>query len=323
MRKMVGAFASAMALAIFVGVALGYFGGLVFAFDALAHFRLHLALLILPVAAIALCVRNRPALWGLGAAALLAVAGLGALAEKPGARDDAGAAGPDAEARIITVMTANLYQHNETPEIMRAALLAEDPDILVTHETGRSATAGRTSLRRHYPYRLALMTEGQELRTVLWSRYPMRKGSLLLEDAVEPTGVRAIVEIGSGREIGLLGLHFAHTLGGNQQVQIEALGAIADALPPTRIVLGDLNLTPWSWGMLRTEALTATRRIVGYRVTWFGSYRTLAGRIRALVGQPIDHVLVSPDISVEEIRTTPIPGSDHLGVFARLRVPFG
>ena len=112
-------------------VVAGYAGGLVFGLDTLAHFRLHLALAIPPVAAIALGVRHWGALWRCFVAGLLAVAGLGAVFESAPSTQAATAT----TARTITVMTANLYQENPNPELMRAALLAENPDILITHES--------------------------------------------------------------------------------------------------------------------------------------------------------------------------------------------
>ncbi|MEM7743833.1 MAG: endonuclease/exonuclease/phosphatase family protein [Pseudomonadota bacterium] len=318
MRQAVRALASTMALAVLLGVALGYGGALIFALDGLAHFRLHFLLALAPVACLALLVREWRAVFRCGVAGVLAIAGLGVMWETPAPPV---ASNPDAPA--ITVMTANLYQRNPQPELMRAALRAQDADILITNETGRSAVEGLTSLADQYPYHLVLTTRGRALRTVIWSKFPIRDGTLYLEDKVEPTGARAIVSLNPGFEIGILGVHFAHAVVGNQDIQIEALDTIAEDMPPTRIVLGDLNITPWSWAMLRTEELTGTRRVPGYRVTWRGSYYTPFGNVRALIGQPIDHVLISPDLSVEDVHTVAIPGSDHRGVVARLRLPVG
>lgn len=301
-----------VAWAILVGAVLGYGGGVVFALDALAHFRLHFLLAVPLFALIALLFRQWAVFWRLTVAAVLLVAGLGPLWETP-ARLGVG--------KPLRIMTANIYQHNRQPDAVQATFLAADADVLVTNETQKSLTRGAGSLAARYPYRLSLSTTGEVLRTVIWSRYPMREGRLLLDDLVEPTGAHAIIDLGEGFEVSVLAMHLAHPIIGNQQTQIEALDRLAEGLPYPRIVLGDFNATPWSWAVMRIEKLTGTRRIGGYRPTWAGIYPNEFGRLRALLGQPIDHILVSDTVGVVGIETVTVPGSDHKGIVADLLVP--
>lgn len=291
---------------------LGYGGGAFFALDALAHFRLHFLLFIPVVALIAVVARQWNVLWRLTVASLFLLAGLGPLWETP---ERFGVGKP------LRIMTANIYQFNRQPEEMRAVFLEANPDVLVTNETQKSLGRGSGSLAERYPYRLSLSTTGDVLRTVIWSKYPMREGQLLLDDLVEPTGAHATIDLGQGFEVTVLALHLAHPIIGNQQIQIEALDRLAEGLPTPRIVLGDFNATPWSWAVMRIEDLTGTKRIGGYRPTWFGIYPNEFGRLRALLGQPIDHVLTSETVGVVSIETVTIPGSDHKGIMADLLVP--
>lgn len=314
MRKLIRGLTSIVALAILAGVVLGFGGGLIFELDLLAHFRLHLLLLIPVVLAFALGTRAWVSLWRLVVAAVLALAGLAPVWETPG---------PSENGPALTIMTANLYQANRRPDEMRRALLQANADILVTNETAKSVQTGDPSLATLYPYRISLTTTGSILRTVIWSKLPMRDGRLYLEDQVEPTGASAIVEIAPGQEVSVLGLHFAHAVVGNQGRQIDALDRIAEGLPHPRIVMGDFNATPWSWAMQRIEILTGTRRVPGYRVTWHGRYPALFGTLRSPLGQPIDHILLSKDIRVLQIQRVFIPGSDHLGVLARIAIEDG
>ncbi|MEM1300564.1 MAG: endonuclease/exonuclease/phosphatase family protein [Pseudomonadota bacterium] len=202
-----------------------------------------------------------------------------------------------------------------------AALIAADADVLVTHETTKAMQTGVTSLALHYEYRLSLTTSGQQLRTVIWSKFPMSAGALMLEDQIEPTGAMAMVDLGGGREALIVGLHLAHSAVGNQEVQIRALGTLLDGRPHPRILLGDFNATPWSWAMHQVAELSETQRVPGYRITWAGAYPSFAGDIPAPIGQPIDHILVSPDMGVQSVETLDIPGSDHLAVKATLLIP--
>lgn len=314
MRRIVRLLIAALSLLILFGVVLGFAGPWVFALDILAHFRPHLLWLCVPVAFIAFILRRWQAVWRTVVAAVLAIGGLAPMWE--------GAAVPGT-GRAVTVMTANVYQLNPVPEAMRLALIRADADILVTNETVKSAINGPHALTGTYPYRLSLSTSGQTLRTVIWSRYPMRDGALLLEDQLTPTGARAIVEIAPELELAVLAVHFNHPVYGNQRRQIEALDVIAEALPTPRVILGDFNATPWSHAIRRAEALTGTRRIPGHRITWQGRYPAEILAVPEPIGHAIDHILLSPGIGVEAVETIMIPGSDHVAVKARIQIPQG
>lgn len=312
MRRLLGLFITLASLAVLISVVLGFFAHVNFALDVLAHFRLHFLLLCPVLAVLAVLLRHWSGFWRLVATAVLALSGLAVLWEAPQRKGDG---------TEVTVMAANLYQRNAEPQAMKQALLDADADILVTMETSKTVLAGERSLALRYPYRLSLSTSGTTLRTVIWSRFPMRDGNLLLEDSVEPTGAHAVIEVSSDVELTVLGLHFAHNPGGNQKAQIEALDRIAEGLLMPRIVLGDFNATPWSYAMRRIEALTSTQRIGGFRITWRGGYPTGIGVVPAPMGLPIDHALVSEGIGVRWADTVAIPGSDHWGVRVRIAVP--
>ena len=149
----------------------------------------------------------------------------------------------------------------------------------------------------------------------------MRDGTLLLEDSVEPTGAAAVIRMPDGQEVSILGLHLAHAWPGNQAHQIGVLGDITRDLPRPLIVLGDFNATPWSHALVRAQALTGTLRIPGYRVSWHGAYPSPFGEVPSLLGQAIDHILLSPGLGVERTMVLDIPGSDHDAVGAVVRLP--
>ncbi|MEM9060918.1 MAG: endonuclease/exonuclease/phosphatase family protein [Pseudomonadota bacterium] len=305
MKRLLRAITSALSVAVLLGIVLGFMGGFVFELDMFAHFRLHLVLLSGVVGAAAVFLGSWHLFWRCFVAAVLGVAGLGVLWERlehgPGTTD-------------VTVMTANLYQDNSEPAKMQKVLFDADADVLVTAETTKTVLSGEHSLALIYPFRLSLSTSGQTLRTVIWSKYPMRDGKLLLEDLVGPTGAHAIIEVEPGLEFTLLGVHMAHNLFGNQKQQIEALDRIAEQMPVPRVVVGDFNATAWSYALRWAESLTSTRRIRGFRITWRGTYPTIFGNFAAPIGLQIDHALVSRSIGVTSVETIPIPGSDHRGL---------
>lgn len=307
-RRMVGLFA----VAALVCVAAGYFGEQIFVLDIFAHFRLQLVIIAAALSATALLLAAwRPLFTGVAAMAL-GVAGLSPVWER---------LAPSTTGMPLVIVTANLQHENAQPDHMRAALLAAEADILVTQETTKDAQTGADPLTSYYPFRLAVATRGSILRTVLWSKFPMRDGSLLLDDTVGPTGASAIIEVSPNVEVAVLGVHLTRPGQPLQERQIAALDRLTAKLPRPLVLLGDLNATPWSAAMRRIERLTGARRVPGYRVTWDGHYPTPLGGVPALIGQPIDHILVSPKVGVEDIATFDIPGSDHQAVRAVLRLP--
>jgi endonuclease/exonuclease/phosphatase (EEP) superfamily protein YafD len=84
------------------------------------------------------------------------------------------------------------------------------------------------------------------------------------------------------------------------------------------IIAGDLNLSPWSpyyARLVRETGLADIRKGFGLLPTWPTHLRPMM--------IPIDHCLVSPDISVSRVRTGEHIGSDHLPLIVDLMVAKG
>lgn len=304
-RSVIAALAGATAL----GIVAGFGGGWWPLLDLVAAFRLHLGVLAVLLALVAALGRHwRLAAVGAGLA-LLAGASLGPALEAPG---------PTGSGRPLTVLYGNVNDTNAIPGALAAAVIAREADVLVTSETSRDL-AGR--LARHYPHRLVAETGGGARRTAIWSRFPLRETRLYPDNTVAPTGASAVVDLGRGLAVGLIGGHFSRPTEAVQPAQVAALRGIAAGLPRPLLVVGDFNAAPWTATLARAARLTETRIAGGYRVTWRGAYETPLGSLPEPWGHQIDHVLVSEEIGVEAIETVPLPGSDHAGLLARLRVP--
>ena len=83
MRRLIGGLVGLAAPVVLAAVLLGYGGPIWFELDLLAHFRLHLLLLALVLAGMAVPLAERGALWRSVAAAVLATAGLAPLWQGP------------------------------------------------------------------------------------------------------------------------------------------------------------------------------------------------------------------------------------------------
>ncbi|MBA3394310.1 MAG: endonuclease/exonuclease/phosphatase family protein [Deltaproteobacteria bacterium] len=98
--------------------------------------------------------------------------------------------------------------------------------------------------------------------------------------------------------------------------QLDAIAARALTLPPPVAIAGDLNATPWSRMFLR---LVARSGLCDSRAG-FGLQTTFPTNL-ALLGIPIDHVLLSCDVGVRDRRIGPAIGSDHFPVILDLVLP--
>ncbi|MEM9825192.1 MAG: endonuclease/exonuclease/phosphatase family protein [Planctomycetota bacterium] len=86
------------------------------------------------------------------------------------------------------------------------------------------------------------------------------------------------------------------------------------------VVMGDLNLTPWSPLLADLQSRSALQRCTsgwGGTPTWYRFPRLPLGGGLPL-GLPLDHVLIDPTISLLDHQIGPHVGSDHRGVVVEL-----
>ena len=312
MQRTLATVAFGAAALLFVLTLAGYAGRWGPALDVIANFRLHLAVLAGGLGMVLGLARLRRSAGLALLTTLIAAASLGPAldpAERPG------------DGRPLTLLYANLRDRNPQRQALAAMLRAADADILITSETTRAVVEGAGGLRAAYPYRLVSPGAGEALRTAIWSKYPLSDGALYRNNTVAPTGAAAIADLGGGTTLGLIGAHFSRPFERLHRTQVEALGPMADKLGHLLIVAGDFNASPWSWVVARAAEVTGTRILGGYRVTWKGRYRTPLGPLPEPWGHQIDQMLLSGGIGVETVETVQLPGSDHLGLFVRLRIP--
>lgn len=302
-----------------LGLILGFAGPLWYPLDAASAFRGHLAgaVLLLGAAALALDARR--------AAAVAAVFGVvAALALGPIWRPVARAAAAECVGPPIAVATANLLYTNGRLAEIEAALVGADADILVTQETSAAFFDAATELRALYPHRVARRrTITPTYSVILWSKRPVRAGREGNMDPTQPIFARGVVDLGGGRSLGVLGVHLALPIIGPQGGQMAGLAALADPLPADRVVLGDFNAAPWSYGVRVAERGAGVAIIGGLRLTWRGRYPSKFGLPSAPepIGNQIDHIMVSSGVAVDAAAAFDVPGSDHRGVVATIRPP--
>ncbi|MGO4389295.1 endonuclease/exonuclease/phosphatase family protein [Microvirga sp. 2YAF29] len=299
-----------LALLLCLATLASFFGSWSWRLDLLAHFRPQLTLFGLLCIAVAILARVRTAL----ALSLVATLVNAAPIAPYLFGQDGGIA--NASQVHVRVMTFNMQGKSSDQAALRILIEKENPDVVLLSEVPRSASVLLSGLESRFPYRI-VEEKGIPLDITLLSRWRMSRSSVDREAAQ----FRSVLTIGlcdpdAGTHcFTLIGMHAAQPFAEEfiiqkRQIEIAVREAKAASSQPV-VLLGDLNLTPWSRvfrGLLEDAALFDSGLVRGLTATW--SSRS------PLLGLPIDHVLVNGKFKVLDNRAGPDLGSDHFPVIA-------
>ncbi|WP_414897826.1 endonuclease/exonuclease/phosphatase family protein [Rhodovulum sp. YEN HP10] len=306
-----GALAMAAALALVAGAGARFIPGssaagpLARILDSLAPWLLAGALMLaLGATALGLCRLGA----GLMAAALVALAGLGALHLRqslpalPGQTPD------------LRILFFNACIENELPAetIVRAAL-GPDPDIIIFAEA-EAIAAALPLLQARYDFVSPCQPGACQIVLAARSR-PRRFWTMSLNPAWPDRYAVAEIETAGGKRVFLAGLQLLKPwMSGLADTELERLTAQLGWLPGPAVAIGDFNAAPWSrtLSLIHRDTGMATARLP--RATW----PVAAGRF----GVPIDQVLVGGGARL--VRLSPFGedlGSNHRGLLAEITLP--
>jgi endonuclease/exonuclease/phosphatase (EEP) superfamily protein YafD len=202
---------------------------------------------------------------------------------------------------------ANNRQHDQIIRFVQQV----DPDFVLLLEANDTWSDAVQAIAAEYPYGVQEMKSGN-FSTVLLSRHPIgpttrkRFGKISMYALVTECDV-------NGRRLLLIASHLLPPYKRAYfRMRNEHLHDLIDevvAYDGPVVLAGDLNLTPWSpyfQAALRRGGLKDSRRGFGLQPTWPSFLPGM--RI------PIDHVLVTPDLTVHSWSRGPYTGSDHLPI---------
>ncbi len=219
----------------------------------------------------------------------------------------------------VRVLALNLLRGNESQATAALAVVAEhNPDVLFCSEVTPGWLVQLQAGLPHLPHRCVRSDDGY-FGVALFSRWPLQDAAVIRLYYEWAPAVRAVVATPGG-PLGVLGVHTPRPGDGRScQERDLALGAVAAALTPlptSRVLLGDCNATPWNAAFVAMLAATGLRdaRGGGWLPTWTSAH---PWPLRIA----IDHVLVSEGIGVQQCEVGRDFGSDHLPLFAVLRLP--
>lgn len=267
-------------------------------FDALAHFRLHLAVLLL-IGLLALVILRR---WRLSVLAGLAmVAGLVNLGPVLSNQ------GPAGHGRVLTLLQFNTLFRNPTPLAIVDQVLAAQPDVITLQEVSASTAEIVRSLQADYAT-VSTCFYGEVGDVVVLSRWPaVSQGCEALR------GLAWMVLDIEGRHVTVASLHLHWPYPYRQYSQIAEIEPVLRSLPQPVVLAGDFNAAPWSEAVGRIAEAVSGQVAGGLRL----SFRLSPFGTGPWPVLPLDHVLL-PQGATAEVSILPGAGSDHLPLLARI-----
>jgi endonuclease/exonuclease/phosphatase (EEP) superfamily protein YafD len=219
---------------------------------------------------------------------------------------------PSSGAAVVRVFDANVSQSNRNLDEIAGEIRRDRAQVValeeLTPESLRSLQA--TGAMALYPHRLVRPTDGS-FGMALWSVFPL-SGAVEWYAGDHPE-LRAWLGLPGGRRLRLDVVHTEAPVGpGEPGTWGRELGAIRAELatePRPLLVVGDLNATWYDWHLQSLLALGLRDAAViagnGWEMTWPRDQSPVVPYLR------IDHVLVSPGVSVVSYRLGYGRGSDH------------
>jgi endonuclease/exonuclease/phosphatase (EEP) superfamily protein YafD len=282
------------AVAVSLPLVAGFFGRLHPAFDSLAHFRAHLAVVLAVLALALLGLRG----WSEGFLALALT--MGAFATTTPALTNLLA--PQAHAAIkplpgdravYRLLQLNLYYENWDPGSVLSMIGRIRPDVVTLNEVSPEWKARLDLLQNAYPYRIVCPVRKAIGGVAILSRRPFAAGT---EPGCFDRGSMAvaIIDLG-GQAVHVTALHLGWPWPFGQHWQVGNVSPVLAATPGPALLAGDFNAAPWS---ATSQAIAAAGGLTPVSVpgaTWLHHRLPLWLHF---AGLPIDQVMTKGDIDI-------------------------
>jgi endonuclease/exonuclease/phosphatase (EEP) superfamily protein YafD len=292
----------------------GFVGRFWWGFELTTHFPVQYTLVLGGFALILLALRRWRWSMLFGAFALLNLTFL-----VPAFQEDDPATPATAGHQItLRALIANVNAENRDFQRIRDLIATADPDLVVLLEATPWLLDRLRDLGERYRHRVAEPRDDL-FGIALFSRHPLAQSQIVrFGDPASPPAIVATITAGA-RPFTLIGAHpwppVSADLAEGRNRQLRALAARVRQSQGPVLVLGDLNLSPWSpWfaRLLADSGLRDSRRGRGLQPSWPVDWPPL--------WIPIDHALFSEGICIRHRAIGPAIGSDHYPVIVDFQV---
>jgi len=205
----------------------------------------------------------------------------------------------------------NMHWTNEDFERTITFIRQTGADFVILVEVTPEGERALQALNSDYPFSHPL-SKITEHGVMLFSRIPFTEAGVWhLEDRKRPSVVAQLAF--RERPLTIIGMHPSAPMRPNRikrrNLQINQMASFVAAQSSSIMLMGDLNMTPWSpyfHQFIQQSGLVNGRIGHGLQPTWPAQLPLL--RI------PIDHALVSADVTIHAFKAGPNVGSDHLPI---------
>lgn len=213
------------------------------------------------------------------------------------------------------LLSSNLYSGNADTQALLDLIRSERADLVFLQEVNGRRSRELSELHEDYPYSLNIPREDKFGIAVL-SRRPFNAARVVESPPHKyPT---LVVEVAIyGEPVTFVTTHPSPPLGDvgidARNIQLASIAELMNAVQGPRVLIGDLNTSMWAQHyeeLVDSTGLVNARRGHGVLPSW--PTRLPFAMI------PIDHCLVSEEMTVKDIRTGPHIGSDHLPLIVEL-----
>lgn len=213
---------------------------------------------------------------------------------------------------LLKLVCFNVWTRSRDAETVERFLKSEDPDVFVLLEADDFWVASAGELSGRWPHSIEFPRD-DNFGIVVRSKYPLLNvEKLYLDDAGIPT-VSVRMAIDDVTKVQLLATHPLPPKGNRnwrlRNQHLDGLASLCRDLDQPLVLLGDLNVTPWSPFY---EDLVVDGQLIDARRAAFGLATTWNAR-SSLLNIPIDHAFVR-DLDVLEFSVGEKAGSDHLPI---------
>ena len=218
----------------------------------------------------------------------------------------------------IRIVFANVNTRWGDPERVAEVVGRFRPDVLVLEEVSEAWLAELAPVLSEYPSAVSRPRE-DNFGILLCSRFPFMQSRILSIGEAGVPSAMAEIETPSGR-CTVLATHLCPPTGDRyyrwRNSQLAGLPSFVRQASSPVLLLGDLNVTPWSpffRRLLRETGLKDSSRGRGPQATWPAFF--------PLLGIPIDQCLHSPSIAILRREVGSPIGSDHFPVILDVVLP--
>lgn len=304
-----------LAFGVLAGLAsvVGLFGVFWWPFEVLSHFRVQYAVIMTVMVLLSLIRRQMPLAAGFG---LLVGLNLWIIGPYLVPRTPVAAGNRP----VFTAVALNVHTSNHRYESVREYLRRSNPDLFVLTEVDPVWLREMMTLEKEFPC-VVSHPRLDNFGIAVYSRLKPTRAEIVNLVAGEVPS--AFIELEwQGTRLSFLGTHPLPPRNSEysliRNLQFDAIASFMAPIAGPKMVLGDMNATPWSFKfqeLLQRTGLRDSALGFGVQNTW--PQNVLAFRI------PIDHALISSHLQVIERTVGGDVGSDHFPVNIRFCIADG